>query len=899
MNPNISALVASFLPDHVPARHPEFVEFAKAYFDFLEKSNMAAFYANSLPEQRSIYTQQDQFLQYIQRELGIFVPRVYAADPKVFYDKITELWRSKGSEEAIKTFFLLFLDDVVEVTYPWANVLIPSDGRWIKEDILRVTMRSGSASDLIGKQIKQVSSEAAAVVSKVESRTYSDGTIYDLTLVKGSIRREFDPQEDIVAPNVAGLRAEIYRSLNKFTIVNRGTGYKIGDRISVQGFDGFTFVAFVSAVSLTGEILDIQITNFGSGNTPIHVRLANIDQTNPAEYYLKDFILYQYLDDQRDGPQETWSDKLIAEATPTVLDITEAPGLGTRSTAFTQEYVEADDIFFADDYVGVSSTASASTPVQAFEQIRRVVLVINSENGIGAELLLNFGSITGYPGRYDGVNGQLDEAIVLQDSYYNQKYSYEVKTTYSTSEWINQLTRAVHPAGTKVFGNVAIFNKLDSRIKSGNIFIGESFSPSVNILEEVCVKERMLGFIQSYVESAGVYFAEDYVGTTVINELINQACENQTTDTSTGGSTNNFLQPLSDGNENVSTPYDTSVSGNLLNNASGGDGSYIIRSRYTVGDGVNAVTGIIGNFVVVPNVGTLTINVDGTYAFDPLPTFSGDMPPVYYTIDDQDFRTNDSTLTISVGAPPAAGTILSQGCIPNTFTYRVTRANGTGGSYNTDTLNSTQCGYVAPVTSPTIIGQEFGGGFYAGDYVLGGQTYHIILGPRSEAFRTGSASGAMFGVSNFQLYVNETDGLANTNWIAHPTLYQTQANTNSHYYKIRRKTINTYSDWYYPSKNELEVVLQGLHPGVTTNPLFQEGGSESLRSSPNSAATGYFTSSIRSIYNYPSGNSWYLWGADIGSAGSTTWLTYSPPIVSRFDEYLFHLRPIRRILKVT
>jgi hypothetical protein len=47
-------------------------------------------------------------------------------------------------------------------------------------------------------------------------------------------------------------------------------------------------------------------------------------------------------------------------------------------------------------------------------------------------------------------------------------------------------------------------------------------------------------------------------------------------------------------------------------------------------------------------------------------------------------------------APPAAGTILSEGCVPGTTTYRVTRANGSGGSYDTDTANSTSCGYVAP-----------------------------------------------------------------------------------------------------------------------------------------------------------------------------------------------------------
>ena len=52
--------------------------------------------------------------------------------------------------------------------------------------------------------------------------------------------------------------------------------------------------------------------------------------------------------------------------------------------------------------------------------------------------------------------------------------------------------------------------------------------------------------------------------------------------------------------------------------------------------------------------------------------------------------------------------------MPNTYTYRVTKANGTGGSTDTDTANSTSCGYVAPAynLSNTISGDlSNGGGF--------------------------------------------------------------------------------------------------------------------------------------------------------------------------------------------
>jgi len=452
--PNIKTIVDSIAPDHLVANYPRLIEFVKAYFEFLETSNKSAYYQNTLPDQRSIHYQESQFLAQIQKELGIFVPKIYASDAKIFYDKISELWKSKGSEESIKTFFQLFLDDVVEITYPWDSVLIPSDGRWIKDSILRITMKEYSpglkrnALDFVGKTIKQVTSDARAVIDSVEVRNYSDGAIYELKLIQSTIVNEFDPQEDVFALGDPQLIGEIYKSVSTLAIINAGTGYAIGDRITVAGFNGFTFVAYVAAVGVTGAIQSIQITNFGSGNTPLYIRETNED--NP--YFIQDFIAYEYGD--------------------------EVP-----------------------------------------EDVPSPVININTVGGEDAELSIQYGSIVSYAGRYNGVYGQLSESIVLQDSYYYQKYSYQVNTTFSTSEWINQLTRAIHPAGRKVFGNISIFNVLNCKLKSAEIYINKVQPNALLANETLRIDTRVMGIIQDYTEAEGLYFLEDYVGTVKFNEL--------------------------------------------------------------------------------------------------------------------------------------------------------------------------------------------------------------------------------------------------------------------------------------------------------------------------------------------------------------------------------------------
>lgn len=104
-------------------------------------------------------------------------------------------------------------------------------------------------------------------------------------------------------------------------------------------------------------------------------------------------------------------------------------------------------------------------------------VVLHNESGVMVyEVFLNIQSIQGtftietissgtiranvvtpiytYPGYYRGVDGQLDEAIRLQDSKYFQAFSYVVRSGKSVDEWRNLVKQTVHPAGLALFGEV-------------------------------------------------------------------------------------------------------------------------------------------------------------------------------------------------------------------------------------------------------------------------------------------------------------------------------------------------------------------------------------------------------------------------------------------------------------
>ena len=44
----------------------------------------------------------------------------------------------------------------------------------------------------------------------------------------------------------------------------------------------------------------------------------------------------------------------------------------------------------------------------------------------------------------------------IQDSVYYQQFSYEVQTSAGQAEYLDELKKAVHPAGFNIFGKVSL-----------------------------------------------------------------------------------------------------------------------------------------------------------------------------------------------------------------------------------------------------------------------------------------------------------------------------------------------------------------------------------------------------------------------------------------------------------
>ena len=96
--------------------------------------------------------------------------------------------------------------------------------------------------------------------------------------------------------------------------------------------------------------------------------------------------------------------------------------------------------------------------------------------------------------------------------------------------------------------------------------------------------------------------------------------------------------------DNASTPQDTPLSGNVINNDSDVDGDPIVVTEFTV----DGNTYQPGETATIPGVGDITINADGSSTFVPAPGYVGPVPDIDYTISDGNGGTDQGTLHIDV-----------------------------------------------------------------------------------------------------------------------------------------------------------------------------------------------------------------------------------------------------------
>lgn len=491
---NLPTLVRSQLPEFVREDHPAFVEFVKAYYEWMESESLGKI--ESLVD---IDNTVDDYVKYFKSQLDINGPEYPYISPRLFLKNSKNLFTAKGSEASIKFLLNILYGKPSEVITPWDLVFIPSEGKWHEDISIFVETVRGSAADLTGKYIDITGTDGKVHRAFVTSVLKYSETVYELFLDK------FRSSHIVAGSPFVTLDLSTAGTLLRTTTHAKvdipGQGFEVGQLFAIDGFSGSGSLLKIKSVDLNGGITAVQFIQFGvdynkeftvnifpeaaitkEATGSINLVLDLFDGTYPTTDTLNNssekMLMTKHNYTSSPGTYETINAFQMVPGGNYIIDT-----LG--DTDFTEYGAPSNTvgIGFTANAVG-EGTGTVLSPVSYFTDPTYVGSVEGEFKsqpsaktkvpGGDARLRIYIGCFAKYPGYYlDGTSLISDQSYV-QDSYYYQKFSYATAIEETLEEYKEILKKTLHPIGMELFGKYQIVN---------NFNINIDVDPSLNFID--------------------------------------------------------------------------------------------------------------------------------------------------------------------------------------------------------------------------------------------------------------------------------------------------------------------------------------------------------------------------------------------------------------------------------
>ncbi len=129
-----SLRVEELIPQQLRESSERFITLIKDYYEYLNTEGLPTYETNKIVDEHDIDKISEKYLDGIQGEIAKNIPDSAVMDRVSLYKKIVQYYTLKGSEESITTFFRLFFDEIVEVSYPKKRLFELSAGDWKRKN---------------------------------------------------------------------------------------------------------------------------------------------------------------------------------------------------------------------------------------------------------------------------------------------------------------------------------------------------------------------------------------------------------------------------------------------------------------------------------------------------------------------------------------------------------------------------------------------------------------------------------------------------------------------------------------------------------------------------------------------------------------------------------------------
>ena len=139
-----SLLVNRQVPEFIREEYPLFISFLEAYYEYLETKqgtqlNDLTQRAKDLRNLSDVDDSIDDFEEQFFATYASLVSKDVEIDKAFLIKNVLPLYLAKGSENSFKLLFRMLFGQELEVKYPKNDVLRASDGKWKRDEVIKVT----------------------------------------------------------------------------------------------------------------------------------------------------------------------------------------------------------------------------------------------------------------------------------------------------------------------------------------------------------------------------------------------------------------------------------------------------------------------------------------------------------------------------------------------------------------------------------------------------------------------------------------------------------------------------------------------------------------------------------------------------------------------------------------
>lgn len=263
----ISPYISSQFPAHYRENYPQFVEFVRMYYTWLEQGDQAVGHARHLQEYRDIDETPEEYISYFKNKYLPYIKFITSVDKRTLVKHVQDLYRAKGTERGVDLFFKLVYGVDADVYYPSTDLFRLSDNIWVKRNYLEIGHLE-LIGDYIGKQIYGTRSGATAFAERFIQKKV--GPKYINILFISNMVGDFMYNEKIAYVGITDSdrkRPRVIGSLTKLDITTGSKDFKVGDLVKIESAHGYGATGRVANVYNTSGLVDFQLVDGGWGYT--------------------------------------------------------------------------------------------------------------------------------------------------------------------------------------------------------------------------------------------------------------------------------------------------------------------------------------------------------------------------------------------------------------------------------------------------------------------------------------------------------------------------------------------------------------------------------------------------------------------------------------------------------